>query len=140
MVENAKSNFPHGLRCFIMTMKTEKSVVFVFIRVLSIHDDDGNKIAKNLHLTMKNRVLLERFLFMYISHTCMRREMTCFVVVWTKISRVETKWFDLSIHPFPPNYSLFKLCLVAEGRCLLLLLRIRSPQLQILGFPIANAY
>ena len=90
-----------------------KKPLFLFsLGCFSNHDDVGNKITTNLHLTMKNRVPLERFLFLYTSHTWDLKWHVS-VVVWRKIRGMETEQLDLCcslLIPFSPHYSLFKFC------------------------------
>ena len=61
------------------------------IRSLSNHDDDGNKNLTNLHIWQCKTVLLHALhvhfssfdILKTFSFSVLRREMTCFAVVWT---------------------------------------------------------
>ena len=75
-----------------MTVGTfSDGILAIVIGSLSNHDDDGNKtpINKFAYLTMKNSIfasLQVHFSFFDILKTFsffLRREMTCFAVVWT---------------------------------------------------------
>ena len=97
---------------------------------LSNHDDDGNKNPTNLHIWQWKTVFLHA-LHVYISSFdilktfsfFLRREITCFAVVWTTWAYVDTfcplcpkRWFQINSRHFSSIMTLNNWKIIAEKR------------------------